>query len=141
MKKAGVFLIGIMLGVVGMTACTYVRKVTYPPNFVYLDDRQVVSSMAGLNVNLWRIDDIIANSETILPYQREEIIRLLLRMEAIADKLGAGTTVTNHLLIDENIDVFKDEVRDARNQVEGDPPNYYLAGRLSGSCMACHRRR
>jgi ABC-type enterochelin transport system permease subunit len=141
MTKSSLLLVGITLGIVVVTSCTYVRKVTYPPNFVYLEDRQVVSAMADLNVDMWRIDDIIANSETILPYQREEIIQLLQHMEDIADKLGAGTTVTNHLLIDENIDLFKDDVRNARKYVQGEPPTYYLAGRLSGSCMACHRRR
>lgn len=141
MKKSGLLLVGITLGIVAVTSCTVVRKVTYPPDFVYLEDRQVVSAMADLNVDMWRIDDILANSETILPYQRDEIIQLLRHMEEVADRLGAGTTVTNHLLIDENIDLFKDDVRDARKYVQGEPPNYYLAGQLSGSCMACHRRR
>ncbi len=141
MKKFSLSLVGLTLGIVLVTGCAYVRKVTYPPDFVYLEDRKVVSAMADLNVDMWRIDDIIANSESIWPYQREEIIQLLRHMEDVADRLGAGTAVTNHLLIDQNIDLFKDDVRAARKYVQSDPPNYYLAGRLSGSCTACHRRR
>lgn len=131
-----VLVAGIIIA--GLIGCNYVRKVTYPPDFVYLDRKEIVGAMAEFSVDLWRIDDILSHSETILPYQREEIIDLLKHMEDIADKLGAGATQTNHLLIDQHIDQFKDSVWDARRTVEADPPNYYLAGRLSGSCNGCH---
>ncbi len=124
--------------VLGINGCGLVRKVTYPVDFVYLDAAQIRSSMADFSVDVWRIDDILAHAETVMPYQREEIIELLKHMESTADGLGAGIRETNHLLIDTNIDQFRSDVIAARIAVESEPPNYYRAGRLSGGCLACH---
>lgn len=66
---------------------------------------------------------------------------LLEQMKQETVKLGAGTQKTNHLFIDENIDQFKYDIEAARKAIADKPPNYYLAGRLSGSCIACHIRR
>jgi len=121
--------------------CAAVRKVTYPPDFVYMDRSDVTNAMSNLSVNIWRIDDILANSETVLPYEREEIISILNDMSGIADKLGAGTVETNHPFIDQNIDAFKHDVDLALAEVKQEPPAYYRAGRLSGRCLACHRLR
>lgn len=140
MKHKSLLGVALLAGIIiaGLVGCNYVRKVTYPPNFVYLDRKEIISAMAEFSVDLWRIDDILSHSETILPYQRDEIIALLKHIEKIANTLGAGSTQTNHLLIDQHIDQFKDSVHNARKAVEADPPNYYLAGRLSGACNGCH---
>lgn len=130
--------INVLIALLIIAGCATVRKVTYPPDFIYLDRKQLTGSMAHFSINLWRIDDILTNSETVLPYQREEIIDLLRGIEKVADQLGAGPEVTSHLLIDANIDKFKSDVRKAREAVERETPSYFLAGRLSGSCTACH---
>lgn len=124
-----------------LTACSAVRKVTYPPDFVYLEHTDVTNSMRKMSVDIWRIDDILSSSETVLPYEREQIISVLTDMQGVADKLGAGTISTNHPFIDENIDSFKRDVKLALEDVKAEPPAYYRAGRLSGRCLACHRLR
>ena len=124
-----------------LSGCAEVGWHTYPPSMVRLEPKQITGAMTRYSLNLWRIDEIISTSETILPYQREEIIKLLRDMEAQADRLGAGATVTNHLVIDNHIDEFKADLARARREVEKDPPNYYRAGRLYGSCQACHVMR
>lgn len=124
-----------------VAGCSAVRKVTYPPDFVYLNRSDVTGYMKRMSADIWRIDDILGGSETVLPYQREKIISDLKDMQSVADKLGAGTVETNHPFIDQNIDAFKHDVNLALQDVEGDPPTYYRAGRLSGRCLACHRLR
>ncbi|MGA8260341.1 MAG: hypothetical protein WB783_09040 [Arenicellales bacterium] len=121
--------------------CSMVRKVTYPPDFVYLNRSDVTGYMKRMSGDIWRIDDILSSSETVLPYQREKIITQLEDMQSVADKLGAGTVNTNHPFIDQNIDAFKRDVRLALQDVKSEPPAYYRAGRLSGRCLACHRLR
>lgn len=121
--------------------CNDLRVRSYPPDLVYLDDKQVESSMLSLSADIWSINDIFDNNEYISSFNRERIIALLREMEEQADTLGAGTQKTNHLLIDNYIDQFKSDVEAARLAVEAEAPNYYLAGRLSGSCLACHVRR
>ncbi len=124
-----------------LSGCAAVRKVTYPPDFVYLERSEITSSMSQLAADIWRIEDILDSSETVLPYEREEVISTLRDMKQVADKLGAGTVVTNHPFIDQNIDPFRRDVDLALEDVTREPPDYYRAGRLSGRCLACHRLR
>jgi hypothetical protein len=133
------FAIGVCLTLV--SGCAVIRKATYPPDFVYLEQSQIKSSMLKLSADIWRIEDILATSETVLPYQREEIISILAGMDGTARDLGAGTAITNHPFIDQNIDSFQRDVRLALEDVKKEPPAYYRAGRLSGRCLACHRLR
>ena len=131
----------VYLTVLIVVGCSEVRLRPYPPDIVYLDDQQIESTMMRLSADIWTINDIFDNNEYISGFHRERIIDLLKEMENEAVTLGAGTQKTNHLIIDNNIDQFRHDVRAAREAVEAEPPNYYLAGRLSGSCLACHVRR
>ena len=135
------FTLACFIAVVLSAGCTQVEVKPYPPNMVYLDDDNIESAMQRLNTSMWTINDIFDNNEHISSYERERIISLLQQMEEEAIQLGAGTQKTNHLFIDENIDQFKYDIEAARKAVAAEPPNYYLAGRLSGSCIACHVRR
>lgn len=114
---------------------------TYPSDMVYIPDGEVEDAMLRLSRHVWSINDIFDSQEHIAGYNRQRIIELLKNIEDEAYKLGAGARQTNHLLIDENIEEFRADVEKALQAVETDPPNYYLAGRLSGSCLACHVKR
>lgn len=135
------FTLAFMMTLFVSAGCVQVGMRTYPPNMVYLDDQQIGSAMQRLNTRMWTINDIFDSHEYISSYNRERIIALLEQIEQEAVQLGAGTQKTNHLFIDDNIDQFKYNVEAARKAVVAEPPNYYLAGRLSGSCIACHVRR
>lgn len=124
-----------------VAGCQVIRKVTYPPDFVYLAPSDIKGSMKQLSADIWRIDDILSTSETVLPYEREKIVDILKNMKTTTTKLGAGSVQTNHPFIDQNIDSFNQDVQLALKDVEQEPPSYYRAGRLSGRCLACHRLR
>lgn len=130
-----------LAALIALAGCSSTRVHTYPPNLVYLDQQQIESTMRRLLVDIWTINDILDTSESVAGYNRERVISALRDMESAADELGAGAEVTNHLVIDNNIDQFKSSVRTARQAVEDDPPNYFLAGQMSGNCQACHRLR
>ena len=123
-----------------LSACSRVevQQPTYPSGYVYIDRSEVRSSMIRLSTDIWIINDILDSAEVIEGYRRERIITALKDMEEVTNDLGAGAAYTNHLVIDENIDEFKDKIRSARKAVEQEPPSYYLVGRLSGGCLACH---
>jgi len=124
-----------------VAGCSAVRKLTYPPDFVYLERSEIKGAMSSLSVNIWRIDEILSESETVQPHEREVLITILNDMATAADKLGAGPVETNHPFINQNIDSFRHDVDQALEDVKDEPPDYYKAGRLSGRCLACHQRR
>lgn len=124
-----------------LAGCAEVRKVTYPADFVYLGPKQVRGQMALMSLYMREIDEILADNLVVNSEQQEQIIKLLNKIDASTDLLGAGSVTTSHLLIDEHIDEFKADVQLALRDASSDPPNYYALGRLAGSCTACHQNR
>ena len=121
--------------------CAEIRQATYPSDFVYLDRKQVRSQMASMSLHMREIDKILADNLAVNSEQQAQIIKLLNRIDASAERLGAGNVQTSHLLIDEHIDDFRADLRLALRDASSDPPNYYALGRLAGSCTACHQYR
>lgn len=126
---------GLLIG------CAHIRKVTYPDDFVYLEQKQVKNKMVLMSSYMRRIDEILAEDSTVSSAQQEQLIKILSSIDETVDSLGAGNVRTNHLLIDEHIDEFKSEVTAALRDARSDPPNYFALGRLSGGCVACHKYR
>jgi len=134
------FLTIILLTILA-TGCTQNRKVTYPDNFVYLEQKQITSEMALLSNYMKQIDEILLDDSTISSEQQAQIANILSLIDASTDSLGAGSVKTNHLIIDDHIDQFKADVNIALRNARSDPPNYFPLGKLAGSCVACHQYR
>ena len=126
---------GLLIG------CAQIRKVTYPDDFVYLEQKQVTGKMLLMSSYMRQIEEILLEDSTVSSAQQERIIKILSSIDATVDSLGAGNVRTNHLLIDEHIDEFKTEISVALRDARSDPPNYFALGRLSGGCIACHKYR
>ena len=124
-----------------IAGCAQIRKATYPGDFVYLEQKQITSEMALMSLYLREIDQILLDDSTVSSEQQERIIAILNKIDASANKLGAGNIRTNHLVLDDHIDQFKSEVNLALRDASADPPNYFALGRLSGACLACHKYR
>ena len=124
-----------------VAGCAQLRQATYPPDFVYLDQKQVRGQMALMSLYMREIDEILADSYAVNSEQQAEIIRLLNQIVVSVDRLGSGNVQTSHLLIDERIDDFRTDLQVALRDASSDPPNYYTLGLLAGSCTACHQYR
>jgi len=138
MKLRIIAVAGITMVLFALPACSWVRKVTYPPTFTYLENSDITSSMKRMADSVNRIDSILISHEAPSARQRERIIADLNTIDSIATALGAGTQQTNHLLIDEHIDEFRLAVRRAQEDVKSTPPRYYRVGGLIGNCTSCH---
>ncbi len=135
-----------------LAGCADIRQLTYPSDFVYLDDADVQDAMYRMAGSLRTLDELVA-AETAEPgdvKRRAAIEDELRRLELRATALGAGSSpqvgrnaapVTNHLLIDEHIDAFLTDVARARRFAARRPPSYYPVGKLVGGCNACHAER
>jgi len=138
-NKLRLMLIALLCVALGF-GCAQIRRVTYPPDFVYLERKQLRSKMALLSFYIRQLDEILLDGSTVSSDQQQRILDLLNNIKAATAELGGGVT-TNHLVIDEHIDQFKNDVQAAIFNARSDPPNYFALGRLSGSCSGCHRYR
>lgn len=140
-RSLALWLVSMLLGSSLITGCAQIRKLTYPKNFVYLEQKQITSQMAMLSLYMRQLDKILLDDTVISSDQQAQIVRVLSLIDASADALGAGSVETNHLVIDDHIDQFKSDVNLALSNARADPPNYFALGKLSGSCAACHQYR
>jgi len=124
-----------------LAACTQIRQVTYPPDFVYLDQSLIKTAMLRLSLAIRRIDEILIQGEPQSAAKQLEVRQLLQTVDEVTDSLGPGNLTTNHLIIDTHIDDFKREIRNAIRTANSSPPSFYAAGRLSANCVGCHRYR
>ncbi|MCP4472283.1 MAG: hypothetical protein GY815_16660 [Gammaproteobacteria bacterium] len=120
--------------------CAQIRKATYPRDFVYLEQKQLRSKMALLSLHMRHLDETLLDDSTVSSDQQQRVVGLLNKINAVTAELGGGVT-TNHLVIDDHIDQFKMDVNNAIRNARANPPNYFALGRLTGSCVACHKYR
>ena len=121
-----------------LTGCAQLPAEPYPSNFVFLDRWQVTGEMALMSEYMRQIDEILLDNSTISSEQQANLVKILVSIDEVTNRLGAGAVQTNHLLIDGRIDEFKSDVNTALRHASADPPNYFALGKLSGSCIACH---
>jgi hypothetical protein len=116
-----------------------VRKVTYPPDFKYVSEQELRSHMDQLAFQLQLLDQALANSNTEQPMQQQEVLATLSDIERIGSKLQAGDAGSSHPFLEDFMGDFVSRVSQARNAASFDPPRYYLAGRVAGGCVNCHK--
>jgi hypothetical protein len=118
----------------------WVRQYTYPPEFRYIERDEVRSTMRELASHSRELNQLIKSSDGPQA-QRGEIVMHLRAMEEAAQKLDQSGWPTNHPLIDMNLPNFRRDLRFAREAVEREPPNFLLAGPVTGACIYCHGGR
>jgi len=126
-----------------VTGCTDLRKVTYPAEFVYLEKQQVQGVMHQLAGKIRNIESLASDDVAPSPFVTDSITAGLSDIESTISDFQSGAQgnqplTTNHLLLDENLDEFLADITRAKIQLQANPPNYFAAGRIAGSCAACH---
>jgi len=114
------------------------RRRTYAPTFNYVTDAELQSSMWQLAAGVSSLERILAPERVVTAEDRLDVIRILERMNEAAAALGPEGWPSNHPRISRHIGRFREQLEHARFAVEREPPSYYLAGTISGACLACH---
>jgi len=117
----------------------FVRRHTYPPSFRYIPESELRSAMWLLGKQSLELSRILRNVPDGARPPRQQVVVLLADMQITAEELGAGPPPTNHPELGEGLRVLAEDLRAARTAAEHDPPNYFLAGSISGACLYCHR--
>ena len=127
------------------TACksdvgTELRKATYPPDFSYISQEQLQTTMWQLARDSKELDRVAAKPDPLSEADRKNLLALLGSMELEVDRIGKDGKRTNHPLLDDKRDQFRADLQAARRGVEGEPPNYTLARTVSTACTRCHHQ-
>ncbi len=132
-KLCGV--VAIIFTLLVAAGCAEIRKVTYPPEFTYIEKQDLQGAMGRMAASLAQLDSLIASGSP-----QGSILEQLNAIDRVASDLSRGQA-TNHLLLDEHMEQFRADVAKAKLMASMSSPNYYYAGRLSGSCSGCHQFR
>lgn len=140
MRRGHLFL-GFVLAVVtgcNSDATATVRPYTYGREFRYYDPRDIQSSMHRMARAIQRVDALLHDGDTPDAARRAEVVSLLDEMEAAAGELRTRGAPSNHPRLGKDLEGFIHLVHAARESAAREPPNYFLAGSISGECLHCH---
>jgi len=107
-----------------------------PPKLNVIPKGEVTSTMWQLAGFVNELDALMR--DTPPPVDSRDVVLLLQQMERAAYRLNKPDARTTHPLIAQNSDEFLAGVIRAREAAEREPPNYYLAGAITGGCIYCH---
>jgi len=114
------------------------RRVTYPPDFRYIERSQLQSAMWRLAYDVRELDQLMRTPPPIDAVRHDATVRLLNDLLVATDALRGGGQPTNHPLLTDHVGRFRLDVSLALAAVQADPPSYYLVGSVTGACLACH---
>jgi hypothetical protein len=114
------------------------REHTYPPSFNYIPEERLRSTMWDLAYHVAQLDQQMRGPKVGGDALQLEVIRELDEIQRAAAALGPGDWPSNHPQVSRNIDAFREDLDAARRAAAGQPPNYFLAGSIAGSCTNCH---
>jgi hypothetical protein len=133
-------LIGLSLTLVSCSGVAgALRQVTYPPGFTYVSREQLTSRMHELGYELQQLDQALGPDNQALSEQQQQVVTILNNIERVAGGIQAGEAGSNHPFLQNDMATFMATVGQARVSAGLNPPRYYEAGRVSGSCANCHR--
>lgn len=115
-------------------------QVASPPPFDYVDGDELRSGMHQLAFAVLNLDAELANENTDEdPIDQQDVIDNLKRIQEVAQELHAGDIRSSHPYLAGDMFRFLNDVDQAIWQASLRSPRYYMAGRVSGACAACHQ--
>jgi hypothetical protein len=116
------------------------RRNTYPPDFRYVSDEKLRSSMWLLGRETIELRHVLADPSLSEATRRTRAELMLGGMEDTVRKIGPEQWSSNHPELQSGLQALETDLHAAREAVLHDPPNYFLAGSVSGACSYCHSR-
>jgi len=116
-----------------------IRKVTYPPDFKYVTGAELRSNMNKMAYQVQLLDSALIANEATPESQQKKVLDALKKIEKISSSLQAGDAGSTHPFLQDYMPYFVSGVSLARHNASLNPPDYYLAGRITGGCVNCHK--
>ena len=130
-----------------IAGCSYnlsdVRKLTYPPDFNYIEPQTISSEMVKMAAQIRLLDSALlpvdVNDSAAKAEQNHKVLTALKNIEEIASKLNGNSTGSNHPYMQDFMISFVAKVDEARIAASLVEPRYYFAGKVAGACAVCHK--
>ena len=114
-------------------------QIANPPPFDYADGEELRTSMHRLAFELQKLDMSLLDAYVDQPSFQREIVETIQNIERIAGFVQETDLSVRHPFLVDDMDRFLSDVRRAREEANRSVPRYYMAGRISGGCVNCHR--
>ena len=85
------------------------------------------------------LDQALKQDSSEKAAQQQVVVGTLGKIQKIGVGLQAGDAGATHPFLQDMMVDFVDNIRRARTAASLEPPKYYLAGRVSGGCINCHK--
>jgi len=110
-----------------------------PPDLEYIEPGRVRSAMWVIAAEIENLEEQLETAPSASPETRRESIRsTLVRMRAAARSLSEPGRTTQHPVLNQHLPLFIERIDHAIRAVDHDPPSYFRASTLAGSCFLCH---
>lgn len=114
-------------------------QIASPPPFDFIDGEDLRSRMHQLAFELQRLDVALMTGESGDTFEQQQIVQTLQNIERIASLIRENELSVRHTFLSDDMAGFISTVSRARKSAESNPPQFYMAGRVSGACVNCHR--
>lgn len=129
--------------VLALGGCNYsgdaFPAVASPPPFDFIDGEELRSGMHELAFQLQQLDMTLMTAYLDEPSFQRDIVDKIRNIERIAGHIAETDLAVRHPFLLDDMDRFLSDVTRARMDAERGVPRYYMAGRISGGCITCHR--
>ncbi len=130
-----------VVSALAVTSCAppEMRRLLYPPDFIYVERREI-------NTMMWRFaNEVALLNRALNPVDGVSIdlataARALHALDDAAMRLPIATS-TNHPMLSDRADKFRRDIRLALSSVEAEVPDVGLARSVTGACLYCHGSR
>ena len=97
------------------------------------------SRMNQMAAQIQLLDQTLFDMTGDEPDRQRQVLAVLREIEKVGSSLSAGEAGSSHPFLDDFMDEFVADVGQARNAAGLSPLRYYLGGRITGSCVGCHK--
>jgi hypothetical protein len=118
------------------------RTAQYPPDFHYITGKEIRTKMGELAVQVVALDAMLSRDGGARPADRDTVLEILTTMRTLAGQLVRGGAHSSHPRLDRDAPRLRADIDRAIAELRmSEPPSYYQAGRVVGSCTYCHATR
>lgn len=116
-----------------------IQATTTPPDLRYVPPEQIRTAMWVLAAEIQELERILETPGLLdRPSTQSDVRARLARMRVAAESLDVPGKTTQHPVLNQNLERFLARLRQAERGVDRDPPNYFPASTIAGSCFVCH---